>query len=334
MPDYDLERAVAGDAARLAGQLCLAVRREMPGDTPDASRIEKAGREPVTIADYGAQALILRHIARNFPDDGSVAEERAAEFDTLATGTQRAQVADHVGHILGDPVTVDDIRRWLDHGRARKVNRMWAVDPIDGTKGFLRGDQFAIAIALLVNGEPVVGALACPLLPFDPARPDASRGVVAVAVRGRGATLENFVGSASRPLIASPQTDVSQARAVESVEAAHTDHSFSTQVLAVSGVGGDAVRMDSQAKYVAVADGRAEIYLRNSRGEDYREKIWDHAAGVLIVQEAGGYVTDLDGKPLDFSRGERLADNRGILATNGRLHAMLQEAIQAAGRRD
>jgi 3'(2'), 5'-bisphosphate nucleotidase len=330
MPPYDLERTVARDAARLAGKLCLAVRQEMLGNSPGANRIEKAGREPVTIADYGAQAVVLQHITHHFPNDGTIAEERAAEFDSLASGAQQAQVARHVGAALGQPVAPDEIRRWLDAGRDHRPARIWTVDPIDGTKGFLRGDQFAVAVALLVDGVLTVGALACPLLPFDPARPENDQGVVAFAVRGQGATLEPLGGGPARPLRVSPQADIRQARTVESVEAAHTDHSFSAQVLQTAGVGSEGtVRMDSQAKYAAIADGRAEIYLRNSRGEDYREKIWDHAAGTLIVEEAGGRVTDLDGRPLDFSLGERLEHNRGVLATNLRFHDALLEAIRA-----
>jgi 3'(2'), 5'-bisphosphate nucleotidase len=86
--------------------------------------------------------------------------------------------------------------------------------------------------------------------------------------------------------------------------------------------------MDSQAKYVALADGRAEVYLRQSPGAGYAEKIWDHAAGVLIVEEAGGRVTDLDGRLLDFSRGAHLDANRGILATNGPVHDALLETVR------
>ena len=88
--------------------------------------------------------------------------------------------------------------------------------------------------------------------------------------------------------------------------------------------------MDSQAKYAAVADGRAEIYIRHSQGKDYVEKIWDHAAGVLMLREAGGTVTDLNGKPLDFSRGGRLSENHGVLATNGYLHEKLLDAVRTA----
>jgi 3'(2'), 5'-bisphosphate nucleotidase len=71
--------------------------------------------------------------------------------------------------------------------------------------------------------------------------------------------------------------------------------------------------------------------LLSAKKPDYREKIWDQAAGSLIVEEAGGWVTDLDGKPLDFTAGRTLADNRGILATNGHLHPAALEALRAIG---
>ncbi len=328
MPDFHREKEAAREAARLAGQLCLAVRSEMLGHP---ARMEKAGREPVTIADFGAQAVILHYLAEHFPTDAVLAEERAADFERLADAAQHERIVRHVGAALGRTVTAGEIARWLDYGRERVGSRVWAVDPIDGTEGFLRGDQFAIAIALLVGGAPVVGALACPLLPFGAGGATNARGVIALAVRGFGATLEPLVGGPRRPLRVSDRAEASAARIVESVEVAHTDHDFSARVLAAAGVGGQPVRMDSQAKYVAVADGRAEIYIRHSPGSDYHEKIWDHAAGVLIVQQAGGRVSDLDGRPLDFSRGARLSSNRGVLATNGFLHEALLEAVRRCG---
>ena len=85
--------------------------------------------------------------------------------------------------------------------------------------------------------------------------------------------------------------------------------------------------MDSQAKYGVVARGEAEIYLRMPTRADYREKIWDHAAGALIVEEAGGTVTDVAGRPLEFHHGRELAANRGVIVTNGRLHARVLEAL-------
>lgn len=323
------EYSTIRDAARQAAFLCLAVRHEMIGQT---NSMEKAGKEPVTVADYGSQALVLQAIAAHFPGDASIAEERADEFDMLAADTQRSKVIHFVGKALVREVTLGEIRHWLDWGRDRSGGRVWTVDPVDGTKGFLRGDQFAIAVALIVDGQPVLAALACPLLPIDPARPDGKQGVVALAQRGHGATIEALSGASSRPLCVSSQSNVTLARLLESVESQHTDHSFSTQLLATAGMKEQSVRMDSQAKYIALADGRAEVYLRQSPGAGYAEKIWDHAAGMLIVEEAGGRVTDLDGRPLDFSRGARLSGNRGILATNGAVHDVLLEAVRQAAQ--
>ena len=56
---------------------------------------------------------------------------------------------------------------------------------------------------------------------------------------------------------------------------------------------------------------------------DYREKIWDHAAGVLIVEEAGGIISDIMGKQLDFSQGKTLKNNRGVIGSNGQYHDMV-----------
>jgi 3'-phosphoadenosine 5'-phosphosulfate (PAPS) 3'-phosphatase len=86
------------------------------------------------------------------------------------------------------------------------------------------------------------------------------------------------------------------------------------------------IKIDSQCKYALVARGEAGLYLRYS-GVKYKEKIWDHAAGLLCVEEAGGRVTDITGAPLDFSKGESLFANTGIVASNGKTHAQVLEVI-------
>ena len=87
--------------------------------------------------------------------------------------------------------------------------------------------------------------------------------------------------------------------------------------------------MDSQCKYGAVARGDASIYLRLPTRADYEEKIWDHAAGWMVVTEAGGRVTDVRGEPLDFSIGRTLRNNKGVVATNGRIHDSVISAVRA-----
>lgn len=88
--------------------------------------------------------------------------------------------------------------------------------------------------------------------------------------------------------------------------------------------------MDSQAKHALVAAGAADLLIRVPAGETFRERIWDQAPGSLIIEEAGGRVTDLNGVALDFGTGALLTANHGVVASNGRLHAVVLDAIQRA----
>ena len=119
----------------------------------------------------------------------------------------------------------------------------------------------------------------------------------------------------------------SDARFCESVESAHASHEVHQKISSVLGITNPPLRLDSQVKYAAIARGDASIYFRLPRQKEYREKIWDHAAGAIVVEEAGGKVTDFQGHPIDFSAGKRLINNRGIIATNGHLHQAVLEAI-------
>src|SRR5690606_16270063 len=114
----------------------------------------------------------------------------------------------------------------------------------------------------------------------------------------------------------------------ESVESGHSAHSESARIAQKLGISRSPIRLDSQAKYATVADGRADIYLRLPTRADYVEKIWDHAGGVLVVQEAGGTVTDIHGKPLEFTHGRGLNANQGVVATAGTLHEQVLAAIR------
>jgi len=125
-------------------------------------------------------------------------------------------------------------------------------------------------------------------------------------------------------------TDPKDAYFLESLEAGHSDQKSSQQICALLGMGTErsaSIRMDSQAKYAALARGDAPIYLRLPTRVGYEEKIWDHVAGVAVIEAAGGKVTDIHGKPLDFSIGRTLAKNSGIVATNGKFHEKVVEAV-------
>ena len=325
---YDRERTVAFRAVQAAADLCQSVRADLGDDV-----LEKDDRTPVTVADFGSQALICQALQEAFPDDPVIGEEDSAALRTDAPADVRDQLLAEVRahHPEASAETVFD---WIDHGTASAYSdRFWTVDPIDGTKGFVRGDQYAIALALIVDGTLEVGALCCPHLPnrLD-ADPPESRGQAFLAVRGEGAVQKPLADDAApTPIHTSNTTDPSQSRFTESFVSSHSSHDLAAQTGERLGITTDPVRIDSQAKYAMVARGEAEIYLRLPRpGTDYTERIWDHAAGALIVEAAGGTVTDMHGEPLDFTHGRLLKANTGVVATNGPVHDDVIDALAAA----
>jgi len=209
---------------------------------------------------------------------------------------------------------------------------IWALDPIDGTKGFLRGDQYAVCLALMVDGEVVTGALACPNLLVDPANHEGPRGVLFSVTKGEGSTvkpLSSPLSTEGAPVHMNALTDVTTAATCEGVEAGHSSHSQQANIAKALGITKPSVRMDSQAKYGSIARGDGDVYLRLPTSNTYQEKIWDHAVGKLLVEEAGGAVTDAYGKPLDFSIGRTLSANKGVVAAPRGLHAAVIKAVKA-----
>ena len=123
--------------------------------------------------------------------------------------------------------------------------------------------------------------------------------------------------------------DPAVVRFCESVESGHSAHGDAAEVAARLGITATALANGQPGKVCRGARGEAEIYLRLPTRADYREKIWDHAAGALIVAEAGGVVTDIHGRPLEFHHGRELVANRGVIVSNGRLHASVIQAVRS-----
>jgi HAL2 family 3'(2'),5'-bisphosphate nucleotidase len=342
---YQRELDVAAQAVREAARVCQAVQATI---TPDV--LEKKDKSPVTVADFGSQALVCRALRETFPNDPIIAEEDSAELREQASAALARSMAEHVRRVR--PGANDaDVLDWIDFGSAGEYSdRFWTLDPIDGTKGFLRGEQYAVALALIIGGRVTVAAMACPNLAVPvgapalagaspsvgvPASAGAS-GSVLLAVRGQGVRVEPWSPTATGgswqaawPVCVSPHADPSVMRVCESVESGHSKHDTAAEVVQRLGIKGASRRLDSQAKYAVVAEGEGEIYLRLPTRADYQEKIWDHAAGMLLVEEAGGRVTDVTGRPLEFTHGRELSANRGVVATNGPLHDRVLEVLKA-----
>ena len=230
-------------------------------------------------------------------------------------------------------MTSEEILDAIDQGAGNSLSkdRFWTVDPIDGTKGFIRGDQYAVALALLEKGRVVLGVLGCPNLPLKWGDTRKGSGSLFVAVKGEGSTMRAFEDSGEERIHVADTNDPSQAVICESFETSHASHKDNARIAQSLGIKGPSLRMDSQCKYGAVSRGEASIYLRVTSGQSYIEKTWDHTAGSLIVEEAGGRVTDLDGRSLDFSVGRELFQNRGIIASNGKVHGAVLEAVKKLG---
>jgi len=322
---YEAEMDMALETVAKACRICEAVHAELVSE----ETISKKDKSPVTVADYAVQAQVNLALARAFPSDPIVAEEDTAELRSEAG--VRSKVTRHVRDIVpgvDESQVIAAIERGKHTGGAR--GRFWTLDPIDGTKGFLRGEQYAVALALIENGRVVLGVLGCPNYPHDWAKPDGPKGCLYAAVTGQGAWKGGLDGSARQTLRATRIFDPALASFCESVESAHSAHGAAAHVAEILGVTAPPIRMDSQCKYAAVVGGDASIYLRLPTRADYEEKIWDHASGYLLIEEAGGQVSDIHGEPLDFSLGRTLSRNKGVVATNGKLHAPVIAAIQQA----
>lgn len=315
------------DAVRKAARLMDIIQRETV-----VSSLTKGDKSPVTVADFASQALIGYMLSTNFPDIPMVAEETSTALRAPEGAELLSRVMGFVQQVIPD-ATEESVCDWIDHGGADSGKRFWVLDPIDGTKGYLRGDQYAVALALVEDGEVQIGALGCPNL-VDASKLDhAGPGSVLLAAHSQGCWVSNLNDNDNNwcQLHVSDRVDGSQARLLRSFESGHTNVELIDHIAEHLGVQVDPVRMDSQAKYAVLASGGGEVMLRLLSPEkpDYREKIWDQAAGALILEEAGGRITDLDGKPLDFTQGRMLVKNRGVLASNGHLHKTLLDTLAA-----
>ena len=156
------------------------------------------------------------------------------------------------------------------------------MDPIDGTKGFLRGEQYAVCLSLIVDARVELGVIGCPNLPANLSDPSSPRGNIFVAVRGQGAyqlpLQDPFSVEGTRLSI--PRFTAENLNLLESVEKAHAKLSFNDHVSRILGITRSPTRMDSQAKYAALARGDGGAYLRMPTGTGYREKIWVRWTGI------------------------------------------------------
>ena len=329
---HDIHLSVALDAV---GHACR-VARAIQQDLARVREITKDDRSPVTVADFAVQAIVAMAIHETGEDANIVGEEHAGELRQ----TEHAAVLDAVVAAVSTyrpDVTANEVLDVIDTcNHDASAEAYWALDPIDGTKGFLRGQQYAIALGRIENGQVVLGVMGCPNLPADSSQPldqPDARGTIYGAVHQNGAwelTADDPNGR-RKSVAATTESRGGGLRICESVEKAHSKRSDAARIAETFGGPAQPVRLDSQCKYAVVARGQADAYLRMPTSKTYVERIWDHAAGSIIATEAGAIVTDITGSDLDFKQGRRLETNRGVVCAAPHIHGRIIKAIKDLG---
>ena len=251
------------DLGRVLADIVEAAGREiLPLWRSDLQVDRKADESPVTEADRRGEALILAELARRFPDIPVVSEEDASEFGT----------PDQIGP------------------------RFFLVDPLDGTKAFVRGDErWTVNIGLIQDGRPVAGAVSAP-----------AWNKTWFTTSG-GARLRSMGGGEGQPVRVRP-CPTSGAVALVS----HTMNPEQEALLRQRYGYSETLAMDSSAKLCMVAEGTADIYPRHGTTME-----WDIAAAHAVLEAAGGTVTTEEGKPFGYGKADQGFKNGWFVARGG-----------------
>ncbi|ORX35787.1 hypothetical protein BD324DRAFT_581839 [Kockovaella imperatae] len=331
------EAELAVKAVLQACNLTKSVQKSFKQD----ETIIKKDKSPVTTADLSAQALISLHLVSAFPSDQIIGEEDLSELRKNAE--LRSKVVGLVNeHGKPDQWSEQEILDAIDKGSAEggPSGRFWTIDPVDGTSGFIRHQQYAVCLALIVDGQVELGVIGCPNLGSKPAAmgeeiiPNGD-GVLMLAAKGEGSWARSLSDGTYERISLPPSPPSSNPLTfLESVEAGHSAHSIQARIGELLEVKRPSLRMDSQAKYACLSRGEGGVYLRIPTkyvgGKDYQEKIWDHASGSLLIAESGGICTDMRGNPLNFSKGRTLSVNEGIVAAGKATHPKAIAAVEKA----
>ncbi|XP_070023905.1 putative 3'(2'),5'-bisphosphate nucleotidase, mitochondrial isoform X2 [Nicotiana tabacum] len=358
---YYRELEAAVDVVERACRLCIDVKSSLFSN--DDRILEKKDQTPVTIADFGVQALVSLEMNRLFPSIPLVAEEDSSFLrSTNLIGSVVDVVVDKA--TLRDKATEDSVLKAIDRGGkdactfGPKPATYWVLDPIDGTRGFVKGVEalYVVALALVVEGQIVLGVMGCPNWEEDyfvnratgvqETGSNFSRsGMIMVSHLGCGTWKQRLSDMLTIKL---PQSwtrcyvdgcqVLKEARFCtpesQKWESLPLSSSFNAKTNSDKIGKGDILLVPaccgSLCKYMMVASGRASVFLLRATTRKVMKKIsgyapaWDHAVGIICVHEAGGKVTDWEGSSIDFAADQiarrTIFPSGGFLVTNHRLH--------------
>lgn len=338
--------------------------------------ITKQDHSPVTIADYAVQAVVIQSITENFPNDKFVAEETSQDLidrqdlqelivkyieksdSEFFTNFGNVNESYKLRKMKGKQEIIENLSKGGFSGNSdNQDQRFWVLDPIDGTKGFLRNQQFSLCLALIDKKKIRVGVNGCPNLPKNIKQTienhDFSKngnfkldekytnteagnlGLLFFASENTGSFVHDLYSGVTAESSQKIYMDKLKMRksiedciVVEGVEIGHSDHKTQLRIKEMLNIPNSrTINLDSQVKYCLLAYGVSDVYLRLPIDMNYREKIWDHSSGYLLVKESGGVTTDMNGIALDFNQGRYLPSS-GIIAGSEPFHSEIIDAIK------
>ena len=265
----------------------------------------KLDQSPVTLADFASQIYIISRLKEYFPDDEILAEEENIDFiDTMA---------ENLIIQCFNEINLEEIENIKENFgyRGKSSDRQWTVDPIDGTVGYQKGLSYAVGVGLMSKSIPKVSAIAVP-----------NYNEKSLAIFSAEENQGTHVSYDNKDLI---QIKVSQIEEVQAIRLCHSLHYDQPWVLKFAKEIGinNFIQIDSMVKFCMVAEGIADLYIKPL--DAAYSFTWDFMPGDLILREAGGAVTDLNGERLKFKKEKCIRTAPGIFASNGTLHNKILE---------
>ncbi|XP_024964166.1 putative PAP-specific phosphatase, mitochondrial isoform X2 [Cynara cardunculus var. scolymus] len=326
---YNRELRAAVDAVERACCLCVDVKRSL--FTSDGRILEKNDHTPVTIADFGVQALVSLELGKLFPSIPLVAEEDSAFLRSNNLVNSVVNVVTDKASSQDKALTQTDVLEAIDRGGKFGPNpaTYWVLDPIDGTRGFLKGSEalYVVGLALVVEGHIVLGVMGCPNWRVDKSNKSTSKisGMIMVAHVGCGtwskgiSDLQNGMNWIKclvdgYTLVHKGRFCISESQTWESLPLSSSFGSTTN----VDNVGVKEVLLlptccGSLCKYLMVASGRASVFIQRARDD-------------RVIK-----VTDWNGDQLDLAADEverrALFPPGGILVSNNSLHKEILHII-------
>ncbi|KAK1961765.1 3',5'-bisphosphate nucleotidase [Colletotrichum sublineola] len=316
----------------------------------DKGVVTKEDLSPVTVADFAIQALLTSTLHAAFPDDKFVGEESAADL------RQNPRLCDSVWALLqqvaserdedspcklpSSPEEMCDMIDWCGLGDPSPSGRFWVFDPIDGTKTFVRGELYAINVCLMEDGRQSVGVVGLPLLSAHARAPinndsidPTGAGSIMFAVRSHGTFIRPMPGPIDLPPTKIPRHADVDAQALVSVTCIEGSESGAPGIhqkvadrLGIAYPGNDLLGW--VLRWTVLGLGQANCTFWAYRRRDRLAKIWDHAGAMLLFEEVGGKITDVDGNPVDLTAGRKMVANYGFVAAPPSVHAQVLEAVR------